>query len=149
MTFRQYGLYKEKNISTALWTVQILLAIVFLLHGYLFVAMPPSMVKRRQLRRPDAEPAFPPWFRIFIGVVEILVAIGLNLPGLTGILTWLTPLAAAGLMIVMIGVVILHLKHQEWTSMIGSGVILLLVTFVAYGRFFVVPYSDWAQIRLD
>lgn len=88
-------------------------------------------------------------FRIFIGVVEILVAIGLNLPGLTGILTWLTPLAAAGLMIVMIGVVILHLKHQEWTSMIGSGVIFLLVTFVAYGRFFVVPYSDWAQIKLD
>ena len=104
------------------------------------------MVNRRLQRRPVAEPMSHPWFRIFIGVTEILVAIGLILPGLTRILTWLTPLAAAGLMIVMIGVVILHLKHQEWTSMIGSGVILLLVTFVASGRFFVVPYSDWAQI---
>jgi uncharacterized membrane protein YphA (DoxX/SURF4 family) len=80
-------------MKIALWILQVLLAIQFLWHGWLFVAPPAELVEMMNAQ-------FAPGLRIFIGVAELLAAVGLILPGVTRILPWLTPLAAAGLMLV-------------------------------------------------
>ena len=80
-------------MNIALWILQVLLAIYFLWHGWLFVAPPAEMTE-------TMNSFIDPGFRIFIGVAELLAAAGLISPGLTRVLPWLTSLAVAGLMIV-------------------------------------------------
>jgi hypothetical protein len=80
-----------------------------------------------------------PAFRMFIRVAEVLAAIGLTLPGMTRILPWLVPCAAAGLMIVMISATILHAIRGELTSALTTAVLLVLLTCVAYLRWKVSP----------
>lgn len=127
-------------MNIVLWILQVLLAIVYVLHGWFFVSLSPAMVERMRQRRPDAKPpGLPPAFRTFVGVSELLAAAGLTLPGLTGVLPWLTPLAAAGLMVVMVGAVVLHLSRRETSMVIATGVLFILVTFVAYMRWQVLP----------
>ena len=71
-----------------------------------------------------------------IGIVELLAGVGLILPWLTGILPILTPLAAVGLVLTMIGAIALHVKRSDGAqSIVVNVVILLLAAFVAYGRF--------------
>lgn len=72
-----------------------------------------------------------------IGVLETVIAVGLILPQLTGILPWLTPLAAVGFVCTMIGAAILHVQRGESPAM--NVVLLLLAAFVAYGRFVLIP----------
>ena len=76
-----------------------------------------------------------------IGLAEVLGAVGLILPALTGILPWLTPLAAIGLVLVMIGAAFTHFRRGESSNIIGNLVLLALAAFVAYGRFVLVPLS--------
>jgi len=121
-------------MNIALWILQALLAVYFLWHGWLFVAPPAELVHIM-----NAE--FAPWFRIFIGVAELLATAGLILPGVTRILPWLTPLAAAGLMIVTASATVLHLSRGEIGSAISAAVVFGLVTFVAYMRWKVKPIS--------
>jgi hypothetical protein len=68
-----------------------------------------------------------------------VAAIGLTLPGITRIRPSLVPAAAAGLMIVMIGAVILHSVRGEVSAAITTTILLVLVTFVAYARWRVRP----------
>ena len=83
--------------------------------------------------------AIPAGLRRFIGAAEILAGIGLILPALTGILPWLTPLAAVGLIIVMVGAVIFHIPRKEYPNIAFNVILLALAAFVAYGRFVLVP----------
>ena len=115
-----------------LWVLQVLLAVAFVAHGWLFLFPPADMVA---VMNASIHPAF----RLFIGVAEVLAAIGLILPGLTRIQPWLVPSAAAGLMIVMIGAVILHIARGETSSAIVTAILFALVTFVAYMRWRVQP----------
>ena len=119
-------------MTIALWILQLLLAVYFLWHGWLFVAPPSEMME-------VMNSFIDPGFRIFIGVAELLAAAGLILPGLTRILPWLTPLAAAGLMIVVGSASILHLSRGEIGSAISAAVFFVLVTVVAYLRWKVKP----------
>src|SRR5262245_48540181 len=119
-------------MNIVLWILQVLLAIQFIFHGWIFVAPPPEMVELM-----NAE--FAPWLRIFIGVAELLAAAGLILPSLTRIMPWLTPLAAAGLMIVMASATVFHLYRGEIGNAVYTAVLFLLVTFVAYMRWKVKP----------
>ena len=123
-------------MNIVLWILQVLLAIQFLFHGWIFVA-PQQVMTAEMVEAMNAE--FAPWFRIFIGVAELLAAAGLILPSLTRILPWLTPLAAAGLMIVTISASILHLSRGEIGNAVYTAVLFLLVTFVAYMRWKVKP----------
>jgi hypothetical protein len=66
--------------------------------------------------------------------LEVLGAIGLIVPLLTGILPWLTPLAAIGLVLTMLGAMATHLRRGE-NQMLAVNLVLLLAAFVAYGRF--------------
>ena len=74
-----------------------------------------------------------------IGALEVLGAVGVVLPALTGILPWLTPLAALGLVLTMIGAALTHLRRKEHGGIAVNAVLLILAAFVAYGRFFVLP----------
>src|SRR5881397_4328576 len=88
----------------ALWIVQALLAAVFLFAGGAKLVLP--------LDKLTGPVAVPGWFLRFIGVCEVLGAIGLILPGLLRIRPGLTPLAAAGLVIIMIGATVLTLASM-------------------------------------
>ena len=119
-------------MNIALWILQVLLAAQFLFHGWIMLAPPAELV--------DMMNSFlAPGFRIFIGVAELLAAVGLILPGVTRILPWLIPLAAVGLMIVVGSASVLHLSRGEIGSGITTAVLFVLVTFVAYMRWKVKP----------
>jgi uncharacterized membrane protein YphA (DoxX/SURF4 family) len=121
-------------MNVLLWILQVLLAIQFLWHGWLFLAPPAELLDIMNA-------AFSPWFRIFLGIAELLAAAGLILPSLTRILPWLTPLAAAGLMIVTGSAVVYHLARGEIGNAVYTAVLFLLVTFVAYMRWKVKPIA--------
>jgi uncharacterized membrane protein YphA (DoxX/SURF4 family) len=119
-------------MNKLLWVLQVLLAAAFLAHGLMFLFPPASLLAVMNA-------SINPSFRIFLGVAEVLAAIGLTLPGLTRIRPWLVPAAAAGLMIVMIGAVIFHVSRGEVSSAITTAILFALLTFVAYMRWRVRP----------
>ena len=107
---------------------------------WLYLTWSASTDKWHEKRNPGGKPlGLLPAFRTFIGICELLAAVGLILPGLTGILPWLSPLAAAGLIIVMIGSVIFHLLRQENSNVLISLVLVAICVIVAYGRWSSIP----------
>jgi uncharacterized membrane protein YphA (DoxX/SURF4 family) len=124
-------------MNIALWFLQILLALAFAMAGIMKVTQP---IDRLESRMGWVKDVGPRGVRL-IGSLEILGAIGLILPAVTGILPWLTPVAAACLALTMIGAMITHGRRGEY-SQIGINLVLLLLTlFVAYGRFVIIPIS--------
>jgi hypothetical protein len=119
-------------MTYALWIVQGLLGLLFLFAGGMKLVLP--------LEALTAEMQLPGWFVRFIGVAEALGAIGLILPGLLRIQPGLTPLAAAGLVIIMIGAAVLTLSGGDVASALIPLVVGLLLTFVAYGRWRLAPH---------
>jgi uncharacterized membrane protein YphA (DoxX/SURF4 family) len=119
-------------MNIALWVLQVLLAVAFLAHGWMFLSPPPELLDQMNA-------SIRPAFRIFIGVAEVLAAVGLTLPGVTRIVPALVPAAAAGLMIVMIGATLFHLARGEFMSAVFTTALLGFATFVAYMRWWVTP----------
>jgi hypothetical protein len=74
-----------------------------------------------------------------IGLLEVLGATGLILPAVTGILPGLTPLAALGLALTMIGAMLTHLRRKELPMIAVNFVLLALAAFVVYGRYVALP----------
>ncbi len=123
-------------MNIVFWVLQVLLAVAMLLHGYVYVVWPASLVEKVRQRRPDrGRPELNSNFRRFIGLAECAAALGLILPGLTGILPWLTPLAAVGLIVVMGSAIIYHFQTGDRQGATGPLVILVIALVVAYGRF--------------
>lgn len=120
-------------MNTLLWTVQAVLALTFLAHGTLFL-FPPEAV--RKIKKQSSLPA---GLMQFIYVAEALAAFGLILPGSTGILAWLTPLVAAGLLPIAGGAVVFHLSRREIPPAVFTAVLFALAALVAYARLFVMP----------
>jgi uncharacterized membrane protein YphA (DoxX/SURF4 family) len=113
-------------MNRALWIVQWLLAILFLLAGGMKLILPvEAMTKQIPL---------PGLFLRFIAVAEVLGAVGLILPWLLRIRRILTPLAAAGLVIIMIGAVVLTVTHGGIAQALLPMVTGLLAVFVVWGR---------------
>lgn len=116
-------------MNIVLWVLQILLAVQFLIVGIAHFVLPPGLPEPITWMY-DLAPALH-WFS---GTAEILAAIGLILPSLTRVRPMLTPLAAAGLVLVMIGAMVFHFTRAEFIN-IGSNLVLAaLSAFVAYGR---------------
>jgi hypothetical protein len=113
-------------MTYVLWIVQGLLALLFLWAGGMKLVLP-----LEKLTGPIPLPAL---FMRFIGVAEVLGAIGLILPGLLHIRPGLTPLAAIGLLIIMIGATVITLMSGEIGMAVMPLVVGLLLAFVAYGR---------------
>ena len=119
-------------MNIALWIIQVLLALLFLFAGGTKLIMPiEEMTKQMPI-------ALPGLFLRFIGVCEVLGGLGLILPMLLRIKPWLTQIAAAGLVILMIGALAFSLMIGI-TAAIPALVTGLLAAFVAYGRWRLVP----------
>lgn len=119
--------------NTIAWILQGLLALAFLLHGILYAFGPKPLV--RSMREQGKWPlAISTWFRIFIGSAELLAVVGLVLPGLLHLFTFLTPLAAAGLVIVMFSASIYHVRRREGAAVPVVGALLVLTSIVAIVR---------------
>jgi uncharacterized membrane protein len=117
-------------MNTALWIIQVLLAAAFGMAGVL------KSTQGRKLK--DKMPwvaDFSDRTVRFIGVMELLGAIGLVLPAATGIATWLTPLAATGLVVVMVLAILTHLRRKEPQVTPVNLALGLLAAFVVWQRF--------------
>jgi len=125
-------------LTYILWIIQVLLALLFLFAGGTKLVLPidvlTSMGSPNQIHLPGL-------FIRFIGVCEVLGAVGLILPGLLGKRPTLTPLAAAGLVIIMIGATALTFAADGVGPAVVPFVVMLLAAFVAYGRSRLAPHS--------
>ena len=119
-------------LNVTLWVVQGLLAALFLFAGVMKLVLP--------LEAMAGPVELPGFFLRFIGVAETLGAIGLILPGLLHIKPGLTPLAAAGLVTIMIGATTITLAWMGFAPALMPMVTGLLSTFVAYSRWRLAPH---------
>lgn len=119
-------------MNIVLWVVQVLLAVAFFAHGWMFLWPPPEIAEQMNA-------SLPRWFQLFLGVAEVLAAVGLTLPGVTRILPWLVTWAAGGIMIVTASATALHVVRGELRSAAITLLLLAMATFVAYMRHRVLP----------
>lgn len=123
-------------MNKALWILQIVLGVYFVAVGVMHFIVPAGL------------PGTMAWMydlsdtvHAIAGTAEILGGLGLILPAVTGIRPELVPLAATGLVLVMIGAVIYHLGRGEVTNILLNLVLIALLGFVAYGRWRVSPHT--------
>jgi hypothetical protein len=121
-------------MNIALWVLQVLLAAAFLAHGALLLAPPPEIAAKMLAELPR-------WFWVFLGVAEVLAAVGLTLPGLTRVQPWLVGWAAIGIVVVMVSATIWHVVRGEISSALITLALLAMATFVAYMRLRILPIS--------
>jgi hypothetical protein len=122
-------------MSYALWIVQGLLALFFILGS----GAPKLFLAAETLPMPIPLPG---WFVLFIGVAEVLAGLGLILPGLLHIRPGLTPLAAAGLMLITSGATVYQLAAGQVGSALFALVAGLLCAFIAHGRWRLAPHDE-------
>ena len=124
-----------RTTNRLLWTAQTLTAFLFLFAGSMKFIMPAEKMQEGPI-------SFPLAFIHFIGICECLGALGLLLPGVLRIRTSLTPLAAAGLTIIMIGATSVSILAMGAPAGIFPAVVGIVTAWIAYGRTRVAPLAD-------
>jgi putative oxidoreductase len=125
-------------MNKLLWVLQVLLALAFLAHGILFLVPPPEIAVQMN--------AFlPRWFQLFLGIAEVLAAIGLTVPGVTRIQPQLVPAAAVGILIVTVSATVLHTVRGEYSSAATTVVLTLIAAFILHGRWKRLPITPRSQ----
>jgi uncharacterized membrane protein YphA (DoxX/SURF4 family) len=124
-------------MGIALWIVQVLLALLFIAAG-----IPKLRLSQAALVRsvPAMSTLALPFVR-FIGIAELLAAIGLILPAATRIAPGLTPAAAAGLVTLMTSATVFHVAHKQYAQIGLTVLLLLLAAVVVYGRLVLAPIA--------
>jgi uncharacterized membrane protein YphA (DoxX/SURF4 family) len=122
-------------VNVVLWIIAALLAVAFGAAGLMKLTQPKEKLAPKMAYVED----FSGGAVKAIGAVEILAALGLVLPAVTGIAPVLVPLAALGLVVVMIGAAVVHARRGENQLIVPNVVLLVLAAVVAWGRFG--PYS--------
>jgi hypothetical protein len=125
-------------MNTLAWVLQIVLAIVFLLHGLLFTVAYGAAAKRMEARG-RAPSTLPAALRQFIGLAELAAAFGLTVPPAVHLFPWLGPLAAAGLVLVMVGAAIFHVRKSEFPAAVVAVFLGGLAAVTVFLRLAVVP----------
>ena len=122
-------------MNILLWILQMMLGGMFLMHGWILLR-PPTELKPEMAYIRD----LPTGLRYFIGVVEILGGLGVLLPPFINVLPpILTPIAAAGLGVVMILAAIYHIPRRETSTIPLNVIVAAIALFVAYGRLVLFP----------
>jgi len=118
-------------MNIALWIVSGVLAAVFAYSG----SIKSTMSRERMIATGQTGIAlFPMWMVRFTAICELLAVVGLVVPWLTGIAPVLTPLAAVGLAVVMVGAASSHARLREPRNVSANAVLFALCVFVAAGR---------------
>lgn len=126
-------------MTYVLWIIQILLGLLFVFAGGSKLVM--SIEVMHDLARQSGQTPLPGMLLRFIGVAELLGGLGLVLPGLLRIRPGLTPLAAAGLLIIMIGATVITMSSGPAAAGLFPLIVCLLLLFVIYGRSKLVPIN--------
>ena len=126
---------RAKTVNRLLWTAQSLAAVLFLFAGSVKFIIPAEKMQQGPIILPIA-------FLHFIGVCECLGALGLLLPSILRIRTSLTPLAAAGLTLIMIGATTVSVLAMGAAAGILPAVVGVVTAWIAYGRTRVIPIED-------
>ncbi len=114
-----------------LWAAQVVLALMYAAAGFVKATRPKEWIDRTMGWSEDYDGPFVK----FVGVVEILGAVGLVLPMLIGILPWLTPLAALGLAIIQVLAIGVHYRRNEVMQALPFNLALLALSlFILWGR---------------
>lgn len=123
---------KQPNpLNLGLWMAQALLSAMFLYAGYVKLTSTPTALDSMGWHWAlDVPPAL----IAFIGVMEILGAIGVVLPMATRILPWLTAMAAAGMVLLQLAAVALHVSRGEYAALWLNIILLAAAAFVVWGR---------------
>jgi uncharacterized membrane protein YphA (DoxX/SURF4 family) len=124
-------------MNIVLWILQFVLGIYFIFVGVNHFIVPPGLPAPMAWMY-----ELSPGLHIFSGTAEILGGLGLILPAVTKIQTRLVPLAAAGLVLVMIGAMVWHIQRGEYSNIVMNLILAGLAAFVAYGRWKLVPLQD-------
>lgn len=132
----------SRRLSAVLWAVQGLLAALFLFAGGTKLVLPLEQMSGGPVVLPG------PFLR-FIGVAEVAGGLGLVLPGLVGVAPGLTPLAAAGLVIIMVGAAAVTLAGGEVAPALIPVAVGLLAAFVAWGRGRLAPHRGRSETRRE
>jgi putative oxidoreductase len=125
----------DENLHYALWGAQGLLALFFALGGLMKATTPIAELASKMVWAADVPEALVR----FIGVTQLLGAIGLVLPGLTKLKTRLTPLAASGLALTMLLAALFHVARGELFMLPMNAALGALASFVVWGRFWKLP----------
>jgi uncharacterized membrane protein YphA (DoxX/SURF4 family) len=124
-------------MNILLWVLQIILGVYFVVTGVIHFIVPPGLPTPMAWMYD-----LPTWLHYVSGIAEILGGLGLILPGLFRVQTRLTPLAAAGLALVMLGAAIYHIPRGEMTNIVMNLFLFALLAFIAYGRYKLKPLAD-------
>jgi hypothetical protein len=116
----------SRRANAILWVIQAMLALLFLFAGGMKQVAPAQALAQAT--------GLPGWFMRFIGVAEITGALGLILPGMLGIKRQLSPLAAAGLIVIMTGAVVVSVLRMGVASALTPAVLAVLLAVVIRGR---------------
>jgi len=127
---------KVNKTNVALWITQSALALVFLGAGSSKLLMSAEQMASQ------SEIDFPLWFMRFIGVCEVAGALGLILPSVSRIRTGLTPLAACGLIVIMVGAVVSTAIAMSVPAATFPLAVGMAAAFVAYGRTHLAPITQ-------
>ena len=122
-------------MNIALWVLQVVLGIFFVVHAYLLLRPPASLQSGMNYIL-----EMPAGLRRFAAIAEGLAGLALVFPPLLRVLTWLTPLAAAGLVLLMLGAIVFHLRRREYPNVGFNAVLGVLAAVVAWGRFGPYPF---------
>ena len=129
-------------MKTLLWVLQGVLGVYFVGVGVSHFIVPPGLPAPMAWMY-----ELPRGLHYFSGTVEILGGLGLILPGLTRIRTGLTPLAAAGLVLVMVGATVWHAQRGEFFNIVQNVLLAAIAGFIAYGRWRLHPLPERSEAR--
>jgi uncharacterized membrane protein YphA (DoxX/SURF4 family) len=117
-------------MDVALWVAQGLLALIMLMAGLPKINQP----REKMLDRMAFVEDFTDGPIRTIGILEVLAAVGLILPGLTGIAPILVPLAAVGVALIQMGAIVVHVRRSESRPLVMNLVLVAIAIFIAWGR---------------
>ena len=119
-------------MNVVLWVVTGLLVLVFVIAGMMKLLQPKKALVSAGMAWAED---FPPAVIKGIGVLEVSAALGLLLPAPLAVAPVLTPLAALGLALIMVGAIVVHARRREFPTIVVNLVLLVLAAVVAWGRF--------------
>jgi putative oxidoreductase len=123
-------------MNIALWIVQVLVALVFFVVGFMKAFLPLETLAETF----QWVPSFPSAFVRFLGICEMLGAIGMVLPPLAHILPWLASAAAGGFILTAGGGTVVHLSRREYSVISVNIVLIIFSLFIIYGRVALAPF---------